>query len=159
MRIRSVEKKDNLALEKIIKAIFHEFDLPLSGTAYEDKETSNMFESYNEKGAQYFVLVNEDDKVVGGGGIKKLNGVEGQICELQKMYFMPNVRGKGLGKKLFEHCLNEAKKLGYTSCYLESASVLKAAINMYQKYGFKNLDKPMGDTGHFSCGVWMIKEL
>ncbi|MGV6831306.1 MAG: GNAT family N-acetyltransferase [bacterium] len=159
MRIRSVEKKDNLALEKIIKAIFHEFDLPLSGTAYEDEETSKMFESYNEKGAQYFVLVNEDDEVLGGGGIKKLNGVEGQICELQKMYFTPNVRGKGLGKKLFQHCLNEAKKLGYKSCYLESASVLNAAISMYQKYGFKNLDKPMGDTGHFSCGVWMIKEL
>ena len=36
---------------------------------------------------------------------------------------------------------------------------MKAAVKLYNKYGFKNLDKPMGNTCHYNCNVWMIKEI
>ena len=75
------------------------------------------------------------------------------------MYFSPKVRGKGFGKLLFEKCMKSAQALGYKQCYLESASQLKAAIHIYESYGFKHLDGALGNTGHFSCGVWMIKDL
>ncbi len=44
--IREIKKEDNVQIEKIIKACFHEFKIPLKGTAYEDIETTQMFESY-----------------------------------------------------------------------------------------------------------------
>ena len=52
-----------------------------------------------------------------------------------------------------------AKEFGYKQCYIESASQLKAAIHIYESYGFKHLNGALGNTGHFSCGVWMIKDL
>ena len=158
MIIREIQQQDNLAIEQVIKAIFHEFDLPLVGTAYEDLETPRMFESYQKNNEVYYVLV-EDGEVLGGGGIKPLRDFGDDVCELQKMYFSPKIRGKGYGKRMFDKCLEAARELGYKKCYLESASVLKTAIHIYEKNGFQHLERPLGNTGHYSCGVWMIKDL
>ncbi|NQX84458.1 MAG: GNAT family N-acetyltransferase [Flavobacteriaceae bacterium] len=158
MLIREIRPEDNLKIENIIKAIFPEFGLPLVGTAYEDNETLQMYESYQGDNEVYFVL-EVNNEVLGGAGIKPLNGFGNRVCELQKMYFSPKVRGKGYGKIMFEKCLDTAKKIGYKQCYLESASALKAAIHIYEAYGFKHLNNPLGNTGHYSCGVWMIKDL
>ena len=158
MIIREIQLKDNAQIEKVIKQTFLEVGLPLVGTAYEDKETTKMYESYKGKNEIYFV-VEIDGEVQGGAGIKHLKDFEDDVCELQKMYFSSKIRGKGYGKIMIEKCLKSAKELGYKKCYLESASILQTAIHIYEKYGFKHLDKPLGSTGHYSCGVWMIKEL
>ena len=158
MIIREIQLKDNAQIEKVIKQTFLEVGLPLVGTAYEDKETTMMYESYQAENEIYFVI-EVDGKVQGGAGIKHLNDFEEDVCELQKMYFSSKIRGKGYGKLIFEKCLQSAKELGYNKCYLESASILKTAIHIYEKFGFEHLDKPLGSTGHYSCGVWMIKEL
>jgi len=156
--IREIQLADNSAIESIIKAVLIEFKLPTVGTAYEDAETAKMYQSYQKEKEVYFIL-EENGEVVGGGGIKKLANAEHTICELQKMYFLPKARGKGYGKLMFENCMKTAKKFGYKHCYLESASVLKTAIGIYESNGFKHLEGPIGGTGHYSCGVWMIKEL
>jgi len=156
--IREIEERDNGRMESIIKSIFPEFGLPLVGTAYEDLETRQMYQSYQGEREAYFV-VEEHGEVIGGGGIKPLANVHENICELQKMYFIPEARGKGYGKLMFKKCMEQAKAYGYDKCYLESASALKAAINIYEKDGFKHLAGPLGGTGHYSCGVWMIKDL
>lgn len=158
IRIREIQAQDNPYLEKIIKSIFPEFNMPLVGTAYEDWDTANMFEAFSDRRAAYFVLA-DGDNIYGGGGIKPLAEAGEEVCELQKMYFIKEIRGKGWGRKMMDKCLSKAKDLGYSKCYLESASVLKTAIRMYETYDFKYLDKPMGNTGHYSCGVWMLKEL
>ncbi|WP_353778534.1 GNAT family N-acetyltransferase [Winogradskyella sp. 3972H.M.0a.05] len=158
INIREIKPEDNAQMEAIIRGCFHEFGLPLVGTAYEDNETPRMYESYQKPNEIYFVI-EDAGEVVGGAGIKPLKDFEGDVCELQKMYYSPKVRGKGLGKIMFQKCLDAAKDLGYKQCYLESASQLKAAIHIYEQFGFDHLDGPMGNTGHYSCGVWMIKDL
>lgn len=156
--IREIKKEDNAKIEQIIKACFHEFDIPLTGTAYADIETTRMYESYQKDNEIYFV-VDVDGEVLGGAGIKHLADFDQDFCELQKMYYSQNVRGKGIGKQMLQKCLKVAKELGYSKCYLESASQLKAAIHIYESFGFKHLKGPLGNTGHYSCGVWMTKEL
>ena len=156
--IREIESQDNAQVEQVIRACFHEFKIPLEGTAYSDAETPRMFESYQNDNDVYYVI-DSDGEILGGGGIKPLKNFENEVCEIQKMYFSPKVRGKGYGRLLFEKCMQEAKKLGYKQCYLESASQLKAAIHIYESYGFKHLENALGNTGHYSCGVWMIKDL
>ncbi len=156
--IREIQPQDNKALEQVIRACFYEFKIPLEGTAYSDKETPRMYESYQNDNDVYFVI-DANGAVLGGGGVKPLKDFESHVCEIQKMYFSPKIRGKGYGKALFETCLVSAKSLGYKQCYLESAPQLKAAIHIYESYGFKHLDAPLGNTGHYSCGVWMIKDL
>lgn len=158
MTIRKIKQSDNKAVESIVKYVLPEFGLPTVGTAYEDIQTTMMYESYQGSKEVYFVL-EDNGVVVGGAGIKKLAGDQNGICELQKMYFLPEARGKGYGKLMFHKCMEAAKQFGYNQCYLESASALVAAIAMYEKNGFKHLKGPLGGTGHFSCGVWMIKDL
>ncbi len=156
--IREIQAKDNTQIEAVIRSCFPEFNIPLEGTAYADPETKRMYESYLNENETYFVI-EIDNNVLGGAGIKPLKDFEDEVCELQKMYFSPELRGKGLGKELFGKCLVEAKRLGFKKCYLESASQLKAAIHVYETFGFKHLEQPLGNTGHYSCGVYMIKEL
>lgn len=156
--IRKIKPTDNPFIEQIIKSSIVEFGLPMTGTAYEDKDTLNMFSAYQNKREVYYIL-EDNGTVVGGGGIKALENNTDNVCELQKMYFAPKIRGKGYGKIMFDKCMETAKEFGFTQCYLESASTLKAAINIYEKNDFKHLDGPIGGTGHYSCGVWMLKDL
>ena len=156
--IREIQLGDNAQIEQVIRDCFHEFKIPLEGTAYSDDETPRMFESYQGTNDIYYVI-DAKGVVLGGGGVKPLKDFEDEVCEIQKMYFSPKVRGKGFGKLMFEKCLQAAKELGYKKCYLESASQLKAAIHIYENYGFKHLQSALGNTGHYSCGVWMIKDL
>ncbi len=158
MTIRKIQPEDNKKIEQIIKAALIEFELPTTGTAFEDPETLSMYDAYQKDREVYYVLEVEGE-VLGGGGIKQLRGSDETICELQKMYFDPKARGNGYGQLFFDKCMEAAKDFNYEQCYLESASSLKAAIHIYEKNGFKHLTSHIGDTGHFSCSVWMLKEL
>ena len=93
MRIREIQFEDNSQIESVIKTIFLELELPLTGTVYEDVETTRMFESYQENTAVYFII--EDHGIVkGGAGIKALKSEDASVCELQKMYLAPIARKK-----------------------------------------------------------------
>lgn len=156
--IREIQQKDNAALAKIVRSVILEMGAPTIGTAYEDKATDQLFETYQKEKAIYFVL-EHNQKVVGGAGIAQLDNFDGNVCELQKMYFLPEARGRGLGSKMIIVCLEKAKEFGFESCYLETLPYMKDAVKLYKKNGFRNLDKPMGNTCHYSCDVWMIKNL
>jgi len=156
--IREIRPEDNSQIERVIKDCFPEWDIPRIGTAFEDPETEKMYESYQQEREVYFV-VDKCGKILGGAGIKQLKDFKGNVCELQKMYFSAEIRGMGLGQKMMDTCLEAAKNFGFEICYLESASQLKSAIRLYEKTGFEHRDKPLGNTGHYSCGVWMVKNL
>ena len=156
--IRSIEKRDNLQIARVIRVVLVELGVPKIGTAYEDKSLDAMFENYQKEKADYFVVV-ENGEIIGGGGIAQLDNYEGNVCELQKMYFLPVARGRGLGTEMIDLCLKTAKQLGYEKCYLETMSYMEAAQKLYKQYGFRYLDGPIGDTGHYSCGVHMILDL
>jgi putative acetyltransferase len=156
--IREIKPTDNIDISNVIKSSILEMGAPKTGTAYEDKATDSMFETYQREKVIYFVLEHKN-KIIGGAGIAKLDNCEGNICELQKMYFLPIARGKGLGSLLISKCLDKAKEFGFESCYLETMPYMEAAQKLYKKNGFLNLDKPMGGTGHYSCTIWMLKKI
>lgn len=156
--IREIKPNDNQQIASVIRDVLTEFGAPKVGTAYEDKATDEMFETYQKEKTAYFVIEYQN-KVVGGVGFAELHGFKNTICELQKMYFLPIARGKGLGSKLIDFCLSKAKKQGFKQCYLETMPYMNAARALYAKNGFENLENPMGNTGHYSCNVWMLKNL
>lgn len=158
INIRLIGKEDNSAVAEVIRRVLIEHNVPKVGTAYADASLDCMFETYSVANAAYFV-VEREGKLIGGAGIAPLeNGTE-DTCELQKMYFLNEARGLGLGSKMMEVCLTAAKSFGFKNCYLETMPYMEAAQKLYKKSGFEYLDAPMGDTGHCSCPVWMIKEL
>lgn len=156
--IREIKPTDNAELAVVIRDVLTEMGAPKVGTAYADSATDSMFETYQKHKAAYFVVVYKN-KVVGGAGFAQLDNTEENICELQKMYFSPVARGLGLGSELITKCLDKAKNTGFDSCYIETMPYMEAAQKLYKKNGFATLNKPMGDTGHYSCTVWMLKEM
>lgn len=156
--IRAIKKEDNTHLAKVIRKVLVDLGVPKIGTAYADKALDCMFETYQGDRSVYFV-VEENGIIIGGAGIAALENYDGNICELQKMYFLPEVRGKGLGKQMIDKCLTFAKENGYTLCYLETLPYMKAAQKLYLRSGFDYIDGPMGNTGHTSCNVWLTKTL
>ena len=156
--IRSITLRDNPVIAQLIRKVFEDMGVPKKGTAYEDKELSCMFESYDEPNAAYFVLETTNG-IVGGAAISLLKNHDGYVCELQKMYFSEEARGKGWGNRLLTHCLAKAKELGYNGCYLETMPNMNAAQQLYLKKGLAFIEDPMGCTGHTSCPVYMYKSL
>jgi len=156
--IRTIEKKDNQAVASLIRSVFDEMEIPKVGTAYEDPYLDLMFEEYSKPKSAYFVVENEGE-IVGCAGIAPLENDDPEICELQKMYFLPKTRGLGIGVQMMEKCLEQSRIFGFKKCYIETMPFMHAAQKLYKKSGFEYLDAPMGNTGHSSCPVWMLKIL
>lgn len=156
--IREIKKGDNAHLAKVLRQVLIEMDVPKTGTAFADASLDRMFETYQANKSRYFV-VEKNGTVLGGGGIAPLANYEGNVCELQKMYFLQEARGLGLGSKMITLCLDFAVQQGFDACYLETMPNMVDAQKLYLKNGFKYIDGPMGNTGHCSCPVWMLKPL
>ncbi|HET6227656.1 MAG TPA: GNAT family N-acetyltransferase [Bacteroidia bacterium] len=156
--IRKIRKEDNPAIENIIKQVLTEHGVNKPGTAYYDSSLQHMFEFYSVPKSIYFIA-EENNRIVGGGGIFPTDGLPADTCELVKMYLLPEMRGKGVGKSLIQTCLQFAKQAGYKRIYLETMNELSKAVKIYEKTGFELLTGPLGNTGHFACTIRMIKPL
>lgn len=156
-RIREIEAKDNIEVENLIRTCLIEFGANHKGTAWEDPNLGRFSEIYNTEGNKYWVALDENEKIVGGVGIGKLDEI-GDVCELQKMYCLPYARGTGVSHNLMDIALEYAKKY-YSRCYLETLENMVAAQKFYEKYGFERIHDPIVNTGHFACDVRYIRDL
>lgn len=156
--IREITAADDVQIAAVIRSVLIEFGVPKVGTAYEDKALDCMTNTYNKPKSTYFVI-DDNGKIIGGAGISQLDNYDGNVCELQKMYFSPEARGTGLGSEMMAICLKKAKEFEFEQCYLETLPYMKAATKLYTKVGFHLLEEPLGNTGHYSCNVWMIRKL
>jgi putative acetyltransferase len=151
--IRPVQLADNASVANIIRTVMPEFGAGGAGFAIHDAEVDNIHAAYAQPRMAYFVC-EIDGKVVGGGGVAPLLGADVNTCELKKMYFLKEGRGKGLGKKMVEMCLRAAKDIGFEYCYLETFNTMKDAMTLYEKMGFEKIPGPCGNTGHFACDTF-----
>ena len=158
--IRLIQPKDNPQIAKIIREVSVEFGLAAeSGFAVGDSILDNLYEVYEQPNATYWVIVDEQDQVYGGGGIAPLKG-DPSILEIQKMYFLPAIRQHGFAKKILNVAFDFARQQNFKRIYLETTKSLWQAVKLYEKLGFKHLDQPEGNTGHSeACEIWMLKTL
>lgn len=156
--IRLIEKKDNLQIAKVIRSVLENLNAPKVGTAYADEALACMYETYQQPRSAYFVVVLHDT-IIGGAGVAELDGFEAKVCELQKMYFLSEARGRGIGAQMMEFCIAKAREFGFEKVYLETLEYMTHAQKLYKQSGFEYIDGPMGNTGHYSCPVHMLKRL
>jgi putative acetyltransferase len=161
--VRLIRDDDDACVASIIRDVMTEHGAAGPGFAIHDAEVAAMTAAYAREGAAYFVVETLEDGVLGGGGIAPLLAQDGTpiagTCELRKMYFRPQLRGRGVGHRLLVHCLRAAAALGYERCYLETLGSMKAARALYGRSGFAKLDGPIGDTRHFSCDAYYARAL
>ena len=103
-------------------------------------EPSGRHSFYNDIGNEFevFFCLVDQEKVIGTVALKK---VDDYTVELKAMYLDRNYRGKGLGIKLIDKAVDEARCLGYKCIVLDSMSSYKDALRLYEKTGFKMTER------------------
>ena len=158
MIIRRIQSSDNPIVGQIIREVLTEFGANRKGFAWQDPELDRMSEAYAKDGQAYFVIEIEG-RVVGGGGINPFICNLESCCELQKMYLLPEARGKDYGNQLIDKLLLTAKNMNYQFCYLETLKSMAKAVALYQRKGFSLLNSAIGDSGHNACDEWYLLDL
>lgn len=131
-RLRQAANADCEAVRSLVYGVLEEYGLkPDPGGT--DADLDDIEQSYFARGGTFRVLAQEDGTIIGAYGLYPL---ENQTCELRKMYLHRNHRGRGLGRHLLEDALVHARQSGFTKITLETASVLREAISLYERYGF-----------------------
>lgn len=143
---------------RIIKSVGEEHGAVGEGFGPSDPEVAAMSKHYKDEHKSKYLVATINDNVVGGSGIASFND-SADVCELRKLFLLPDSRGLGIGRALAEQCLTYAKSRGYKRCYLDTLSNMKPAIALYEKLGFKHLTSPLNGTIHGGCDIWMLKEL
>jgi len=158
--IRPIQPEDNAQIASIIRGVSQEFGLAAeSGFAVGDSILDELYQFYQQPESAYWVVVDQQNKIYGGGGIAPLKG-DATILEIQKMYFLPEIRQQGFAKKILELSCEFAQAHQIKSVYLETTKALWQAVKLYEKLGFQHLDHPQGNTGHSeACEIWMLKNL
>jgi len=156
--IRRISARDNYSIAQVIREALAAYDAPKAGSAMGDPELDYMDKAYSLEKHAYFIA-ELNGEIVGGAGVAPLENATADICELRKMYLDKRARGKGIGARLMQACLDQARSFGFQSCYLETFPAMAEAQKLYVKSGFEYLDAPMGGTGHTACSIWMLKKL
>ncbi len=158
MNIRKIEATDNKALAQMIRQVFEEHEAPRTGTVFSDPTTDNLFALFQAPQSILWVAQAENGSL-GCCGIYPTPALPKGCAELVKFYLDKNLRGQKIGLQLFERSLASAKELGYQQLYIESLPHFDRAVKMYEKFGFTYLSQPLGESGHSSCNIWMLKDL
>jgi len=158
--IRPIRPSDDAAVAAVIRTVMPEFGARGPGFAINDPEVDHMASAYDRAGARYYVVEEAATaEVVGGGGVAPLDGADPDVCELRKMYFLRQARGRGAGRRMLDTCLGAARELGYRRCYLETLTGMDSAQRLYLSAGFHRIDGAMGATGHFGCDRFYLLSL
>jgi putative acetyltransferase len=132
--IRPWEPCDREKAAAIIRDVLTEYGLPWEPTGA-DQDVIEVETFYTAVGGEFWV-VEQQGELVGTGAyypIKRGN----KAVEIRKMYLSPALRGKGLGKYLLEQLETAIAQQGFQEIWIETASVLKEAVQLYEKNGYQ----------------------
>ncbi len=130
--LRPATNTDGAAVRDLIFSVLQEYGLA-PDPAQTDADLNDIETFYFKQGG-YFGVVEEQGVVIATVGLIR---EDGNSCELRKMYALPSVRGRGLGRFLMDSAIEKAREWQCDRISLETASVLKQAIQLYRKYGFQ----------------------
>lgn len=142
VRIRAATNRDVERIKALVFGTLIEYGL-LPDPDSTDADLTDIEASYFKTGGLFEVIEDEAGNLLGTVGLYPLST---ETCELRKMYFAPQLRGRGLGRHMLERTVSNARRLGFKKMQLETASVLERAIRLYTRFGFKPFD-----SGHKSA--------
>lgn len=131
--IRPATNADCPQVQNLVFGILREYDLTIE-TGGTDADLKDIEANYLRRGGVFEIIEDANGKLLGTVGLYPLDA---ETVELRKMYFDKILRGRGYGKMMLERMIAAAKAAGFKRIYLETASVLKEAVGLYEKYGFQ----------------------
>ena len=101
-----------------------------------DRETlENPESAILHKGGHIFMVHAENDPV----GCVALIPMGDGVYELSKMAISPSLRGLGIGRRLIEYAITQARLIGAKSLFLGSSKQLNGAVHLYESVGFRHV--------------------
>ncbi len=158
LQIRPLELADVPALLTIIADSRREYGLADRCVELLEPADHARYANDQRQRTLYFVAMWQGE-IVGGAGVAPLSGSDPLTCELQRMYLRADARGRGIGDALLQRCLAAAKQFLYVRCYLETITQMQAALEFYGRHGFRDLEAPVGRTGHGHSDRWLMRPL
>ena len=150
--IRRARPEDDAAVSRELAQY-----LSFIGDAFEpeglDHDIAHWQEEYG--GGQGALLLVQDPagEVVGTAAVRFLAPGVG---ELKRMWLRPSCQGRGLGRRLMDASLEEARRLGCRSLRLDTESKLEAAVHLYRAYGFVEIPRYNDNR---RADIWMERSL
>jgi len=130
--IRTATNRDTDRIVALVFKVLSEYGLPADPES-KDADLKDIEGNYVRAGGVFEVIEDRVGNLLGTYGLYPLSK---ETCELRKMYFVPEMRGRGLGRRILERAVDHARRLHYAAIVLETHSVLKEAIHLYTRFGF-----------------------
>lgn len=131
--IRSASNSDGERVKALVFGVLAEYGLYPDPEGI-DADLDDIEAQYIDSGGAFELLEDTQGTLIGTVGLFPMDET---TVELRKMYFAPNLRGRGIGKAALTRMIGLASTMGFSRMVLETASVLKEAIGLYRSYGFK----------------------
>jgi GNAT superfamily N-acetyltransferase/predicted transcriptional regulator len=147
--LKRVQDEKKLRESKAVEIVSYQ---PQYQSAFKQLNEEWITTWFKMEEADYKILDHPEEYVIAGGGYILFALIDGEpvgTCalvkrdettfELSKMAVSPEAKGKGIGWLLGNAAIEKAKEAGFKRLYLESNTILKPAINLYYKLGFKRI--------------------
>ena len=133
--IREWKDRDRVLAVEIIGSVLADYGLswePLGA----DRDVLEIEQFYQATGGEFWVI-EQAGQLVGTGAYYPVSRGESAV-EIRKMYFVPEVRGQGLGRFLLKELERAIADRGFHQIWIETASVLKEAVKLYESSGYQS---------------------
>jgi len=134
--LRPATNQDCPAVQSLVFGVLTEYGLQ-ADPATTDTDLFDLEGHYLHRGGCFDVVTDAAGQIIASVGLQPQ---EHGVCELRKMYLMPEHRGRGIGKTLLYHVIQRARERGFVEIRLETAAVLKEAVAMYERVGFQRYE-------------------
>ncbi len=150
--IRDWQERDRHIAADLIASILAEYKLTWEPEAT-DRDVLEVEACYFKTGGEFWVI-EKQGKIVGTAGYYPIHRGE-KAVEIRKMYFLPEVRGQGLGKFVLQELEKAIAARNFQQIWIETASVLTAAVKLYESSGYQ----PASGTETARCDRVYLKKL
>ncbi|MBR3515038.1 MAG: GNAT family N-acetyltransferase [Lachnospiraceae bacterium] len=157
LQYREMTEADNAAVAALVRDNLKQFGLDIPGTVYFDEGLDHLSDFYGNDERRYFVIEDENGIVIGGIGYAGFELMK-DTAELQKLYLADTAKGSGLGYELIGFIEDKMREAGYKQSYLETHDNLQAAIHIYEKCGYKEIERPK-EVVHSAMNRFFVKTL
>ena len=156
IEIKPIQSHQVEEVKRVIIAVCNEiWQLPEEVIRHYDamSDLDDVQSHYFDNKGTFLVLIDEG-RVVGSGAIRRLSD---DICELKRMWFLEDYRGRGFGTKMAQMLLDFARITDYKKVRLDTIDKEKQAqaLKLYQRLGFYFINR----YNTSPCTVFMEKML